>query len=84
MPRTVARFANEVYLGYTAAMPKPNPVILRRIAALIHLHGGLRAAARATGVDAGYLSHASRGNRAPGPKLLRVLGLAEKKIYEKA
>ncbi len=49
--------------------------------ALIALHGGLRAAARATGLDAGYLSYASRGIRQPGPKLLRVLGLAEKKIY---
>jgi hypothetical protein len=61
-----------------------HPLIGRRIRALIAHHGGLRAAARATGIDAGFLSHASRGNRTPGPKLLRVLGLAEKKIYTTA
>jgi hypothetical protein len=60
-------------------MPKStlHPTIGRRIAALIATHGGLRKAARATGLDAGYLSHASRGVRQPGPKLLRVLGLEE-------
>ncbi len=65
-------------------MPTPNPLVLRRIKALIAAHGGLNKAARATGIDAGFLSYASRGIRQPGPKLLRVLGLAEKKIYESA
>jgi hypothetical protein len=59
-------------------MPTLHPLIARRIKALIALHGGLRKAARATGLDAGYLSHASRGARNPGPKLLQALGLREK------
>jgi hypothetical protein len=63
-------------------MPTLHPLIARRIRALIALHGGLRKAARATGLDAGYLSHASRGTRQPGPKLLEVLGLrAKEKSY---
>ena len=61
-----------------------NPTIAKRIDAFIALHGSLRRAARAMGLSAGYVSHARRGTRRPGPKLLRVLGLAEKKVYEKA
>lgn len=68
----------DVYSVYTAVMPTLHPMIARRIQALIARHGGLRKAARATGLDAGYLSHASRGNRQPGPKLLSVLGLRVK------
>ncbi len=66
------------------AMPTLNPLIARRIKALIATHGGLRAAARATGLDAGYLSYARRGIRQPGPKLLKALGLTvtEKRIYK--
>jgi hypothetical protein len=64
-------------------MPKYplHPTVKRRLVALLAAHPSLRAAARASGLSAGYLSHASRGNRRPGRKLLRVLGLTEKKIY---
>ena len=84
MPRSVAQLDNRCLARlHSQAMTTSalNPLIARRIKALIVLHGGLRAAARATGLDAGYLSYASRGIRQPGPKLLRVLGLSEKKIY---
>ena len=60
----------------------PHPTIVRRIDALIARHGSLRRAARAVGLDPGYLSHARRGLRGPGPRLLRALNLAEKIIYK--
>jgi hypothetical protein len=58
-------------------------VLSDKLEALIARYPSLRKAANANGISAGYLSHARLGNRRPGRKLLRVLGLTERKIYEK-
>lgn len=58
-----------------------DPVLAAKLDALIASHTSLSEAARAVGLSKGYLSHARRGYRQPGRKLLRVLGLTEKIIY---
>jgi hypothetical protein len=43
---------------------------------LIRLHGGLRAAAKATGIDAAYLLRLKRGTKGnPGEEVCAQLGL---------
>jgi len=59
-----------------------DPLLSAKIEALIARYASLRKAAAANGLSAGYLSHARRGNRRPGEKLLKVLGLSEKRIYK--
>lgn len=58
-----------------------------RIDQLTKRHGSLRAAARVTGIDPGYLHRLREGNKTePGPKTLRRLGLRVKQklvVYER-
>lgn len=50
--------------------------IKTRIDQLVHKHGTLRGAARATGVDVGYLSRLRKGSKAqPSDEVLERLGL---------
>jgi hypothetical protein len=57
----------------------------RATRALIDRHGGLRAAAKATGLDPGYLSHLRHGKKSnPGEDVLRILGLKRSVIYHTA
>jgi hypothetical protein len=51
--------------------------IERAVKRLIKLHGGLRKAARATGIDAPYLCRLRQGvKRNPSDEVLQKLGLA--------
>lgn len=53
-----------------------------RVSALETQHGGLRAAARATGIDAGYLKRLRDGEKTnPSGETLRKLGLRKEVIY---
>lgn len=55
-----------------------------RIAELIAQHGSLRNAALVLKVDSGYLSRLASGEKAaPGPGLLRRLGLRRVVTYER-
>lgn len=52
------------------------------IAAVVAKHGGVRATARATGVDVGYISRLMLGSKtSPGEDTLRKLGLTEIRLY---
>lgn len=54
-----------------------------RAASLIHMHGGVRAAARVLKCDPGYLHRIALGRKAnPGPALLRRMGLRRVVYYE--
>lgn len=54
------------------------------VEALIRKHDGLRAAARAIGIDAGYLSRLRTGKRTdPSDEQLFKLGLERRVIYRK-
>lgn len=60
------------------------PTIQQAAEALIKKHKGLRAAARATGLDAGYLSRLRSGLKAePGEEVLSILGLDRHVTYRK-
>lgn len=54
-----------------------------RVLHLITQHGGVRAAARALNMDAGYLTRMAQGRRTrPSERTLRALGLRLVKTYE--
>lgn len=54
-----------------------------RIAELVQQHGSLRAVARVTELDAGYLTRLRSGEKAnPGAAVLRRLGLRRVVAYE--
>ena len=54
-----------------------------RINQLVLRHGSLRAVARVTGINAGYLSRLRHGVKTnPAPKTLRALGLRRVVSYE--
>lgn len=53
------------------------------VAAVVARHGGVRAAARATGVDKSFVSRLMRGHKtAPSDETLRRLGLRAVPLYE--
>lgn len=54
----------------------------RRVAELVKKHGGLRAAARVTGIERSYFYRlATKQNDNPSAKVLRALGLKRQVIY---
>jgi hypothetical protein len=54
----------------------------RAVRALIKTHGGVRAAARATGLDAGYLSRLRNGSQKnPSEAVLLILGITRRVTY---
>ena len=56
--------------------------IQRAVAALIKEHHGLRAAARATGIDPGYLCRLKQGRHEnPGKEVMDLLGLERRVSY---
>ena len=51
---------------------------------LVQAHGGVRSAARALGLDCGYLSRLQSGQKSnPTPEVLRKLGLKRVVFYER-
>lgn len=61
---------------------KPKTELQQHIDELIAKHGGLRAAARATGIDVGYLWRIRVGEkRNPQEKTLKKLGLERSVLY---
>jgi hypothetical protein len=49
--------------------------VLRKLKAVIETAGSLRETARCWGISAAYLSDVMTGNRKPGPKILKHMGL---------
>lgn len=57
-------------------------VLTKTVEAVIEKHGGVRATAKAIGVDAGYLTRLRDGEKTnPSDIVLRKLGLREVKLY---
>jgi transcriptional regulator with XRE-family HTH domain len=53
------------------------------VSEIVRKHGGVRAAARATGVDKGFISRLMSGKRtAPSDETLKALGLRPVALYE--
>ena len=53
------------------------------VLSIVTRHGGVRSAARATGVDKSFISRLMRGHKvAPGAETLRALGLRSVPLYE--
>ena len=56
--------------------------LAERVKSLETLHGGLRSAARATGIDVGYLKRLRDGDKTnPSDETLDKLGLKKEVIY---
>ena len=70
-----------------SVMEFPLPVVVMktlpdRVRDLERVHGGLRAAARATGIDCGYLQRLKSGEKTnPSDCMLEKLGLLKEVIY---
>jgi transcriptional regulator with XRE-family HTH domain len=59
--------------------------IQRAVDRLVKKHGGLNAAARATGIDPPYLSRLRHGEKAnPSENVLRRLGIEKRVTYRQA
>jgi len=58
--------------------------VIRLLMSLVESAGGQRQFARSAGLSAAYVNDVIHGNRAPGPSILKALGLKEKavKVYE--
>jgi hypothetical protein len=57
--------------------------VQKAVEAAIRKHKGLRAAARALGINPGYLCHLKSGKRVPGPDTASRLGLQKRVTYAK-
>lgn len=61
-----------------------DPLVAERLETLITCHGGVRAAAKATGLNACDISATRLGRQAPRPSVLRAIGLRSRVVYDPA
>ncbi len=74
----VAQRVNVCYIS------SPMTKVQRAAKALIDKHKGLRAAARATGLDPGYLSRLrNKGKNNPGQEVMTILGIERRITYHR-